>query len=142
MIFLQNYRSLNPVLREKKPFTWCVMVELLTSSHSMVLKKGCDMISMKPVSLWQPNRSAGFLLRKPFRMEAALTLSDRGIRIVFSRITETPPQKCELNVRGCALRLHDLGYFQHRTRSKVLLEMMQDCDIPRGAFAATSSSFG
>ena len=57
----------------------------------MVLKNGCDMISMKPVSLWQPNRSAGFLLRNPFRMEAALTLSDRGIRIVFSRITEISP---------------------------------------------------
>ena len=55
----------------------------------MDLKKGCVMISMKPVSLWQPRRSAGFLFKKPFRMEAAFTLSDRGILIVFSRITET-----------------------------------------------------
>jgi hypothetical protein len=53
----------------------------------MVLKKGWVMISMKPASLLQPSRSAGFLFRNPFRMVAAFTDSDRGIRIVFSRIT-------------------------------------------------------
>ena len=51
------------------------------------LKNGWFMISPKPESLWQPRRSAGFLLRKPFRMEAAFTESDRGILMVFSRIT-------------------------------------------------------
>jgi hypothetical protein len=67
----------------------------LTASHSMDLKKGWVMISMNPVSLWQPRRSAGFLLRKPFRMEAAFTLKDRGMRIVFSRMTEKVKLKHE-----------------------------------------------
>ena len=53
----------------------------------MVLKNGCVMISMKPESRLQPNLSTGFLFKKPLRMEAALTLRDRGIRMVFSRIT-------------------------------------------------------
>ncbi len=61
---------------------------VLTSSHSMVLKKAWCMISVKPASLLHPNRSAGFLLRNPFRMDAAFTLKERGIRIVFSRMTE------------------------------------------------------
>ena len=34
-----------------------------------------------------PRRSIGFLFKNPLRMEAALTESDRGIRIVFSRMT-------------------------------------------------------
>ena len=67
--------------------------EILTASHSMDLKNGWVMISMKPVSLWQPKRSAGFLLRKPFRMEAAFTLKERGILIVFSRMTEKKVKK-------------------------------------------------
>ena len=54
----------------------------------MVLKKAWCMISVKPASLLHPNRSAGFLLRNPFRMDAAFTLKERGIRIVFSRMTE------------------------------------------------------
>ena len=45
------------------------------------------MISMNPPSLLHPRRSAGFLLRNPFRILAAFTDRDRGIRIVFSRIT-------------------------------------------------------
>lgn len=61
----------------------------LTISQMIVLKKGWDMISVKPVSGWHPRRSTGFLLRKPFRMEAALTDSDRGIRIGLSRMTES-----------------------------------------------------
>ena len=51
------------------------------------MKNGWFMISPKPESLWQPSRSAGFLLRKPFKIEAAFTESDLGILIVFSRIT-------------------------------------------------------
>ena len=38
--------------------------------------------------MWQPSRSDGILFRKPFKMEAAFTLKERGIRIVFSNITE------------------------------------------------------
>ena len=59
----------------------------LTPSHSIVLKNGCVMISMNPDSLLHPRRSAGFLLRNPLRMEAALTLNDLGMRMVFSKIT-------------------------------------------------------
>lgn len=46
-------------------------------------------MSVKPVSGWQPRRSTGFLLRKPFRIEAALTDSDRGIGICLSKMTES-----------------------------------------------------
>ena len=63
--------------------------QVLTSSHSIVLKNGCVMISIKPDSRLQPSRSAGFLFRNPLRMEAAFTLSERGMRIVFSRMTAT-----------------------------------------------------
>lgn len=59
----------------------------LTASHSMVLKNGWVMISMNPVSLWQPSLSVGTLFKNPLRMEAALTLSDLGMRMVFSRMT-------------------------------------------------------
>ena len=45
------------------------------------------MISTNPDSLLQPSLSAGFLFRKPLRMEAALTDKDRGILIVFSKMT-------------------------------------------------------
>lgn len=61
--------------------------EALTISQSMVRKKGCVMMSVKPVSGWQPSLSEGFLLRKPLRMLAAFTDSDRGMRIGRSRIT-------------------------------------------------------
>ena len=60
----------------------------LTPSHSMVLKNGCVIISMNPLSLWHPSLSVGTLFKNPFKMPAALTLSDRGIRMVFSKITE------------------------------------------------------
>ena len=46
------------------------------------------MISVNPASELQPNLSTGFLFKKPLRMEAALTLKERGIRMVFSKITE------------------------------------------------------
>ena len=68
----------------RKDFTPCCK---LTPSHSIVLKNGCVMISMNPDSLLHPRRSAGFLLRNPLRMEAALTLNDLGMRMVFSKIT-------------------------------------------------------
>ena len=73
-----------PAFAKKK-----AMRKILTSSHSIVLKNGCVMISMKlePDSRLQPSRSTGFLFRKPLRMEAAFTLSERGMRMVFSRIT-------------------------------------------------------
>lgn len=45
-------------------------------------------MSINPVSELHPSRSAGFLLRNPFKTEAAFTDSDLGILIVFSRITE------------------------------------------------------
>ena len=51
------------------------------------------MISANPDSLLHPSRSAGFLLRNPFRMEFAFTLKDLGIRIVLSRITEKKNMK-------------------------------------------------
>ncbi len=53
----------------------------------MVLKNACSTISRKPVWELQPNRSDGFLFRKPFNTLDAFTESDRGIRIGFSRIT-------------------------------------------------------
>ena len=46
------------------------------------------MISVNPASELQPNLSTGFLFKKPLRMEAAFTLKERGIRMVFSKITE------------------------------------------------------
>ena len=45
------------------------------------------MMSIKPDSLLQPKRSAGFLFKKPLSTEDALTDSDLGMRIVFSKIT-------------------------------------------------------
>ena len=60
----------------------------LTASHSIVLKNGWVIISMKPLSLLHPSRSVGTLFKNPFKIPAALTLSDRGIRMVFSKITE------------------------------------------------------
>ena len=44
-------------------------------------------MSIKPDSLRQPKRSAGFLFKNPLSTEDALTDSDLGIRIVFSKIT-------------------------------------------------------
>ena len=64
----------------------CVFLGGVSQGKS-TLKNGWFMISPKPESLWQPSLSAGFLLRKPFSMEAAFTESDRGILMVFSRIT-------------------------------------------------------
>ena len=69
----------------RNDFTPCC--SKLTPSHSIVLKNGWVMISMNPDSLLHPRRSAGFLLRNPLRMEAALTLNDLGMRMVFSKIT-------------------------------------------------------
>lgn len=44
-------------------------------------------MSANPVSLRQPKRSAGFLLRNPLSTDEALTDNDLGMRIVFSKIT-------------------------------------------------------
>jgi hypothetical protein len=59
----------------------------------MVLKNGWVMISMNPDSRLHPKRSAGFLLRKPLSIEAAFTLSERGMRMVFSKITAKNTKK-------------------------------------------------
>ena len=55
------------------------------------------MISANPDSLLHPSRSAGFLLRNPFRMEFAFTLNDLGIRIVLSRMTEKNSNIIDIN---------------------------------------------
>ena len=60
----------------------------LTASHSIDLKNGWVCISINLDSLWHPNRSVGFLFKNPFKMPAAFTLKERGIRIVFSKITK------------------------------------------------------
>lgn len=65
------------------------IIDHLTISQSMLLKNGWPVMASKPVSLQQPSRSSGFLFRKPFRTEAAFTDRERGIRIVFSKITAT-----------------------------------------------------
>lgn len=44
-------------------------------------------MSINPVAGLQPNRSAGFLFKNPFKTLEAFTESDLGIRIGFSRIT-------------------------------------------------------
>ena len=54
----------------------------------MALKNRWDMISANPVCKWQPSLSLGFLFKNPLRHDEALTESDRGILIGFSRITE------------------------------------------------------
>lgn len=59
-----------------------------TISQSTDLKNGWWTMSTKPVSLLQPRRSAGFLFKKPFKTDEALTERDRGMRIVFSKMTE------------------------------------------------------
>ena len=64
------------------------MFQYLTNSQSMDLKKLCVVMSKNPVSGWHPSLSTGFLLRNPFKMEAALTDNDLGIRMGRSRITE------------------------------------------------------
>ena len=51
------------------------------------LKNACVIISTKPDSLLHPSLSAGFLFKKPFRIEAALTDKDLGILMVFSKMT-------------------------------------------------------
>ena len=66
----------------------CQGDNLLTNSHSMLLKNWCVMISVNPASELHPNLSTGFLFKKPLRMEAARTLKERGMRMVFSKITE------------------------------------------------------
>jgi hypothetical protein len=85
-----------------------------TCFQFIALKNRCDWISANPVCGWQPSLSSGFftqkdnnkfrlrmhcafqrntdrkqtLFRNPFRIDAAFTESDRGIRIDFSRITK------------------------------------------------------
>ena len=70
------------------------------------------MISVKPASELHPNLSTGFLFRKPLRIEAARTLKERGIRMVFSKITESidngQSNALILDARGEAKREHSL----------------------------------
>lgn len=61
--------------------------KLLTESQSIDLKNGWLTMSMNAFSRAHPNRSTGFLSRNAFRTVAAFTLNDRGIRMVFSKIT-------------------------------------------------------
>ena len=52
------------------------------------MKNGCVIISVNPVSGWQPSLSIGFLLRNDLRIDAALTDKDRGNLMGLSKITE------------------------------------------------------
>lgn len=60
-------------------------------------------MSINPVAGLQPNRSAGFLFRNPFKTLEAFTESDLGIRIGFSRITKTENITFEILVK-CQVR--------------------------------------
>ena len=76
-----SYRKFEGFKKQNK------ICELLTNSQSILLKNGCIVMSEKPVCGWQPNLSAGFLFRKPFKTDCALTEIERGIRMVFSSMT-------------------------------------------------------
>jgi len=90
--FFSSYTFLNYYVRAEafrnKHVYALKLSEYLTKSQSILLKNGWWRMSAYPVSEWQPNRSAGFLFKNPLSTEAAFTDNERGIRIVFSRITE------------------------------------------------------
>ena len=76
------------------------------------------MISVKPASELHPNLSTGFLFRKPLRIEAARTLKERGIRMVFSKITESID-----NGQSNALILVERAKREHSLFWRVILKM-------------------
>lgn len=75
----------------RKKLAWkmfcSILQSKLTDSQSIDLKNGWLTMSMNAFSRLQPNRSNGRFSRKALSTVAALTLSERGIRIVFSKIT-------------------------------------------------------